>query len=377
MAADSGLTGKGRGISAPLVLLYDRFRDAELVGKHVVNLVLMVLTLGLYRFWAVTRMRRVVWLQTSLGGQSFEYSGTGLEIFLGFVKVFFLVLLPIGISFAALDLLLIDAPRSSLGSGTFDVVGLAYAVVILFLLEMGRFLSWRYRVSRTRWHAVRSRIDISARKFSGIALVTSVANIISGWIVKPLIDIWRARVVINHLDIGGLRPTFDGKWGRLFAIWAGFLASFVVAVSIAVALIVVPGVYTGSFVEATIGNPVSIGSVLSTVLPILAVLLVPFWMYNIYRAAFWRHVCDRTRVGPLRFRFTGSGAGLLVLTITNLLILILSLGILAPITWRRRIEYISQNLTIDGTLDPSDLRQVAEDLGSTGGEGLLGDFDIA
>ena len=46
---------------------------------------LTVLTLGIYRFWARTRLRRYIWSAIDVGGDSFEYTGTGLEKFLGFL----------------------------------------------------------------------------------------------------------------------------------------------------------------------------------------------------------------------------------------------------------------------------------------------------
>ena len=44
---------------------------------------LTLITLGLYRFWARTRVRRYMWSATSPGGDPFEYTGTGLEKLLG------------------------------------------------------------------------------------------------------------------------------------------------------------------------------------------------------------------------------------------------------------------------------------------------------
>jgi uncharacterized membrane protein YjgN (DUF898 family) len=66
---------------------------------------LTVLTLGIYRFWARTRLRRYIWSAIDAGGDSFEYTGTGLEKFLGFlialvVLAVYLGLLQVGLSFS-------------------------------------------------------------------------------------------------------------------------------------------------------------------------------------------------------------------------------------------------------------------------------------
>src|SRR6056297_1995799 len=51
----------------------------------VVTALLSMLTFGIYRFWAKTRVRRYIWSSISDGRDSFEYTGTGLEKLLGFL----------------------------------------------------------------------------------------------------------------------------------------------------------------------------------------------------------------------------------------------------------------------------------------------------
>ncbi|MCY4396908.1 MAG: DUF898 family protein, partial [Rhodospirillaceae bacterium] len=60
-------------------------RSGELFVIFLVNLALSILTLGIYRFWGRTRIRRYVWSQTSLLGEPLEYTGRGIELFLGFL----------------------------------------------------------------------------------------------------------------------------------------------------------------------------------------------------------------------------------------------------------------------------------------------------
>ncbi len=50
-----------------------------------VNFVLNLVTLGFYRFWAKTRVRRYLWSRISLYGDRLEYTGLGKELFIGFL----------------------------------------------------------------------------------------------------------------------------------------------------------------------------------------------------------------------------------------------------------------------------------------------------
>src|ERR1700760_225297 len=44
---------------------------------------LQAVTLGIYRFWLLTDMRRFEWANTEVGGDSAEYTGTAIELLLG------------------------------------------------------------------------------------------------------------------------------------------------------------------------------------------------------------------------------------------------------------------------------------------------------
>lgn len=58
----------------------------ELFVIFIVNLFLKIVTLGIYHFWAKTRIRRYLWTHASFDGERFEYTGRGMELFIGFLK---------------------------------------------------------------------------------------------------------------------------------------------------------------------------------------------------------------------------------------------------------------------------------------------------
>src|SRR5882762_10377189 len=66
---------------------------------------LLLVTLGIYRFWLATDVRRYLWANTEIAGETLEYTGTPLELLLGFlVAVAILVPVYAGFFLAALDL---------------------------------------------------------------------------------------------------------------------------------------------------------------------------------------------------------------------------------------------------------------------------------
>src|SRR5262245_8133707 len=66
---------------------------------------LLMITLGIYRFWLTTDIRRFLWSNTEIAGEALEYTGTALELLLGFL-IAIAVLIPVyaGLCWVALAL---------------------------------------------------------------------------------------------------------------------------------------------------------------------------------------------------------------------------------------------------------------------------------
>jgi hypothetical protein len=106
---------------------------------------LLICTLGIYRFWLTTDVRRFLWSNTEIAGDRLEYTGTAVELLVGFL-IAIAVLLPINALFflAALDLGLIGKLSGVMG--------------FLLLALLGQFALYRarrYRLSRTIYRGVR------------------------------------------------------------------------------------------------------------------------------------------------------------------------------------------------------------------------------
>src|SRR3954465_15142501 len=94
--------------------------------------VLLMLTLGIYRFWLTTDIRRFLWSNTELAGESFEYTGTARELLLGFL-IAIAVLVPLYMALFAVSL--------NLG-----VIGqLSSLIGFVLLAVLGQFAIYRAR----------------------------------------------------------------------------------------------------------------------------------------------------------------------------------------------------------------------------------------
>ena len=76
-------------VTVPSVALPNRvgFFDRRPDFRRLVfrGALLEFVTVGFYRFWLATDMRRHLWSHTSVEGDAAEYTGTAKELFLGFL----------------------------------------------------------------------------------------------------------------------------------------------------------------------------------------------------------------------------------------------------------------------------------------------------
>jgi uncharacterized membrane protein YjgN (DUF898 family) len=77
----------------PLVLS-QRADLKSFLGLSLKNGLLNIVTLTLYRFWGKTEVRRRVWSTTYLNDEPFEYTGRGVELFIGFLIALGVIGLP-------------------------------------------------------------------------------------------------------------------------------------------------------------------------------------------------------------------------------------------------------------------------------------------
>src|SRR5690349_18948038 len=77
-----------------------RFLGVERVFWRLLSrgAVLLFVTLGIYRFWLATDVRRFLWSNTEIAGEGLEYIGTARELLLGFL-IAIALLVPLNVAF--------------------------------------------------------------------------------------------------------------------------------------------------------------------------------------------------------------------------------------------------------------------------------------
>jgi len=188
-------------------------KAGKLFGMGLKIAILFLLTLGFYRFWGKTQIRRYLASRISVGSDRFEYTGTGKELFLGFM-IALAVLIPLGAASAGIKIFLTGQPAWM----QIVVPALQYAF-ILFLIGYATFRARRYRLSRTALRSIRfwqtgSNVGYALRMMAYLAL-----TIVTLGIARPVGDIALYRYLMQHTWFGNQKFEFDGRAGQMMGKW--------------------------------------------------------------------------------------------------------------------------------------------------------------
>jgi len=206
---------------------------------------LTIITFGIYRFWAKSRIRRYVWSATAPNNDPMEYTGTGTEKFVGFL---------IAMVFLAVYLGLVQLGLSFLGFAIWDTIGLdpespevlidqaisGYVTIlaILPLVLFARYRGRRYMLSRTRWRGVRFGMDKGAVGYALRGIFYGFLALITLGLLTPLMTFKLEKFMTDRTWYGDAQFEQEGSWTELYrsAIHIIFAALALIGVSVLAAM---------------------------------------------------------------------------------------------------------------------------------------------
>ncbi|MCS5709031.1 DUF898 domain-containing protein [Candidatus Berkiella cookevillensis] len=393
----------------------------------IVNILLSICTLGLYRFWGKTRLRRYMTAGFMLDGDRFEYTGDGKELFWGFVKATSLLLI-ISLPFfwatmevskmsqeleqgienefkSNTDHKPLSTPstiraKKILSSFTTDTQShpttnkskpsqsinntpaqeemnvlqitaiLIYIIYIFFFITflpfVAVFQAIKYRASRLRYRGIRGHLIGSSLKYGIIGCCHTLLVIATLGLWKPFADLRLHQYKTTHLYFGNQIATFKPHYFKLFFYYFAFYICFVV------------GILCFLIPEAVAYlSPDNVPSAIM-IFPIIGFILLPIGFFGLffgYRAARNRIKYNYLSFGDIGFDCSITGWRLFKLMLGNGVIILFTLGLGYPWAMQRRQRFLAKNIKIIGDLKNSSILQ-AQGEKDNSGEGLSSFFDI-
>ena len=319
----------------------------EYLPIAVTNVLLMIVTLGVYRFWATARQRRYLWSRTHVIDDSLEWSGTGKEMFLGFLLII-LILLPFFLFIQFLFPALV-ARGMEVAAG---IVLFLFYVVILYLTGVARFRALRYRLSRTWFHGIRGGSDNPGWRYGAEYLGRHALSIMTVFIMFPWAStrMWNSRwrsmsFGPSQFDADLTAEGLKGRWALLYCVPP--------------ALFLIVGLLT----MAAAGNPGEDAA--GARLTIFGVIFIVFLMIYVaiplltlhWFAKFYRHAAEATRLGDLEFGFDARTRDWLKLFLGNIGLAIITLGFGLAFWGYRNWAFMVRHTHLYGVVDLAQLTQ--------------------
>src|SRR5436305_13328839 len=209
--------------------------------------VLLLVTLGIYRFWLATDVRRFLWSNTEIAGDGLEYIGTARELLLGFL-IAIALLVPINIAF-----FLAAFSRGVLG----PVSGLLALAALALLGQFAVYRARRYRLTRTVYRGIRFHQTGSAWRYSVCAIFWWAMIGVTLGLAYPFAQAGLERFKLHNTYYGDLQGHFVGSGVRLF--FRGILLWLIVVVPFMLGVLVAAGSVGWSAVEGGCGGLMSRG----------------------------------------------------------------------------------------------------------------------
>jgi uncharacterized membrane protein YjgN (DUF898 family) len=293
------------------------------------NILLTIITMGLYYPWAKVELLKYHYQSTELDNSRFLFTATGKEVFKGFIKIYAILI--------ALYAFLIYASQTQ-NLTLITTASVLFYMFLLLLIPLAIHGSVRYRASRSSWKGIHfkylgDRKELFLLFIKGLFLTIITLGIYGAWLQVDL-----RKYVLRNLHFGDLSFRFNGSGGQLFWITVKFILLIYITL----------GIYG-------------------------------FWYYK-NSIKFYVDNLEISQNGkPVNFECNIKTADIVELLVINFLLLVFSLGLATPWVTVRTFKFILRFITIKEGLDTESIQQVSyDDYDDATGDDFMDflDFDL-
>ena len=283
----------------------------------IVNVLLTILTLGIYSAWATVRTKRYFYGNTSLAGDHFEYHATPMNILLGRMLAIGLLILYL------------------LATEFVPVLALILILAFLFVFPWIVVRALRFNAAMSSWRGIRFGFDGTTGGAFVNYLVWPIVGVITFGLGMPYAWYAKSRYSVTGHRLGRTGFGFSAG-GADFYLLALIVSAFTIGGLILIGTLIAGGMMGMTDFAASVaqGNGESpelpFGFVvMSTVLGILFYAM----LFALVQGLTFRLVYNHVNVGPNRL-LNNVGMGRFIwVALTNSLLLVLTLGLYYP--WAR------------------------------------------
>jgi uncharacterized membrane protein YjgN (DUF898 family) len=319
-------------------------RTADYFGIWIVNLLLSIVTLGIYSAWAKVRRMRFLYGNTFIGGHALDYHARPIAILKGRLIVVAVIVV------------------INLITQFYPLYGAGASVLLAFLVPFAIMLSLRFNARVTSWRNVRFDFDLVPRRdyFRGFLIfaLMPVVAVLSLGLLLPVATRLSWNFVLRRLRFGRTPFTASIRLGPLYGALLGAVL-LLIGVTILIGAIGGAVFYWQDFTSIeTMFEDVDESELvlIMTFLPIIVGAIISVFAFAIagtYYSALARNaVLGNTRLdGIADLQSRMSGLRMAWIAVSNTFAVLITVGLATPWatirSWRYRTETLGAVVTGD------------------------------
>ncbi len=327
-------------------------KSREFFGIWIVNLLLSILTLGVYSAWAKVRTQQYLYGHTRLEGHRFHYHAKPLQILIGRAIAFTVFALFIAIS--------------SLN----PAAGAVLALVMIFAGPWIMLQAMRFNLRMSSYRNVRFSFSGTYGGMLTTFILLPVLGMLSLYLAFPWVLKKMDTYMFNHIGYGQQKMTLGNRTSEYYLTALLLVVVGIISVFLVIGLFSVIGSATGI---QWLGSPGLIAMV---------ILALTYWtvfslLGAIYQVRIRNHILKNLELdNTAQFRSTMKLGPYLSLIATNMLMLIATVGLAYPVTRIRKAAYLASVTQV--ALSPAASVQLDKATATPGsfGEEAAGFFDF-
>ena len=326
-------------------------KASEYFGIWIVNLLLSIITLGIYSAWAKVRRMRYFYANTFMDGHNFEYHANPVSILKGRIIVVVILII--------YNVLIVASP-------IFAILLIPFFFAFPWLINKG--IAFQAQVISYR--NVRFGFEGSYWRAMGAFIGMPILAFLSLGILAPFASRSVSNYIGKNLRYGKSRFHTNAPLGALYANWGASIGFAIVASIVIGTLLAIFGGLTGigamlrDSLSRQIGDPMIVEIFSSSI----------FWILGFYIAAGMAFLFYKAGVRNVAYNFTALQGGHRLISslgrikyiwiiFSNVIVTLVTIGLMRPWAAIRTWRFLAEHTQFEAS---SDLSDIASDTSADG-----------
>ncbi|WAK01382.1 YjgN family protein [Methylobacter sp. YRD-M1] len=310
-------------------------KAGEYFGIWIVNLLLSIITLGIYSAWAKVRRKKYLYQHTLIDGVGFDYHASPVAILKGRVIAFVFFMAYI------------------FSQNISPFLPMVFAFIILFLMPWMVIRTMAFNARNSSYRGLRFDFTGGMREAAFTFVGLPILFIVTLGLILPYMVMRQSRYLLENHKFGLTAFSMTAKAKDFYLIY-GKVLLLVMGIGVAISALVTLSLDKDTLLNAV--KDMQAGAAVANFGAIMASFILFYLLLILGSGAYVQSrvsnlIWNSTTLGNLSFRSNLRARDMLWLYLSNLLLIACSFGLLTPLAYIRMMRYRISHLNLTGETD--------------------------